>query len=153
MTAKLLRAVCFLLFTIGALCFFTPCVGYGRTLVVFADKGSEVCRFDVELAVTPEDQARGLMFRKKMGDHVGMFFIFEREEMRHFWMRNTLISLDMIFIDNKFMVVDIHHGAKPLDETVISSRKPARYVLEVNAGKAAKCRIKPGSKVKLLKNP
>ena len=96
---------------------------------------------------------KGLMFRKSMDNNAGMFFIFDRDETRHFWMRNTLISLDMIFIDNKYIVVDIHRGAKPLDETVISSRKPARYVLEVNAGKADKCRIKPGTKVKLVKSP
>ena len=130
-----------------------PRASSGETLIVYSEKGSESCRFDVELAVIPADQARGLMFRKKMDDHVGMFFIFDRDEIRHFWMRNTLISLDMIFIDNTFLVVDIHRGAKPLDETVISSRKPARYVFEVNAGRAEKCRIKPGTKVKLLKSP
>ena len=128
-----------------------PGVGFSETLIVYADQGSEVCRFDVELAVTPAEQARGLMFRKKMNDRVGMFFIFDRDELRHFWMRNTLISLDMIFIGSNFLIVDIHKGAKPLDEAVISSRKPARYVLEINAGKADKCRIKMGTKVKLLK--
>lgn len=125
----------------------------GVQIVVNDQRGKEQCRFDVELAVTRADQERGLMFRKKMDDHAGMFFIFDRDEIRNFWMRNTLIPLDMIFIDNKFLVVDIYHGAKPLDETVISSRKPARYVLEVNAGRADKCRIKPGLKVNLLKFP
>jgi len=93
------------------------------------------------------------MFRKTMDDHAGMFFIFDREEVRHFWMRNTLIPLDMIFIGNHFLIVDIHKSAKPLDEKMISSRKPARYVLEINAGRADKCRIKMGTKVKLLKAP
>jgi uncharacterized membrane protein (UPF0127 family) len=141
------------LIIIGAICFCMPHASSGETLIVHSDKGSELCRFDVDLAVTPAEQERGLMFRKTMDDHVGMFFIFDRDEIRHFWMRNTLIPLDMIFIDNKFLVVAIHRGAKPLDETVISSRKPARYVLEVNAGKADKCRIKTGAKVKLLKSP
>ena len=128
-------------------------IAFSETLIVYSEKGSETCRLDVELAVNPADQAKGLMFRKSMDDNAGMFFIFDRDETRHFWMRNTLISLDMIFIDNKYIVVDIHRGAKPLDEKVISSRKPARYVLEVNAGKADKCRIKPGTKVKLVKSP
>jgi len=128
-------------------------IAFSETLIVYSEKGSETCRLDVELAVNPADQAKGLMFRKSMDDNAGMFFIFDRDETRHFWMRNTLIPLDMIFIDNKYIVVDIHRGAKPLDETVISSRKPARYVLEVNAGKADKCRIKPGTKVKLVKSP
>jgi hypothetical protein len=125
----------------------------GAQIIINEKQGKERCRFTVELAETPAEQSRGLMFRKTMDDHLGMFFIFDRDEIRYFWMRNTLIPLDMIFIDNKFLVVDIHRGAKPLDETVISSRKPARYVLEVNAGKADKCLIKPGTKVKLIKSP
>jgi len=122
-------------------------------LIIFDNQGKETCRFLVELAVTREEQARGLMFRKTLNDRAGMFFIFDGEDLRHFWMRNTLIPLDMIFIDRNFMVVDIHKDAKPLDEKVISSRKPARYVLEINAGKAGKCRIKKGTKTRLMKTP
>jgi uncharacterized membrane protein (UPF0127 family) len=133
--------------------FYFSGITYGETLIVYSDKGFEACRFDVELAVTREEQARGLMFRKTMDDRAGMFFIFKEEELRHFWMRNTLISLDIIFIDSNFLVVDIHKGAKPLDERAISSRRPARYVLEINAGKADKCRIKNGTKTRLLKAP
>lgn len=92
------------------------------------------------------------MFRKSLDDKAGMFFIFQREELRHFWMKNTLIPLDLVFIDNNFLVVDIHKNAKPLDESIISSRKPARYVLEIKAGKADKCRMRNGTKTKLLKN-
>jgi uncharacterized membrane protein (UPF0127 family) len=135
---------------VGALFIFLQGKAFSETLVVYSEKGSETCRLGVELAITQTDQAKGLMFRKSMDENAGMFFLFERNEIRHFWMRNTLIPLDMIFIDNKYVVVDVHRGAKPLDETVISSRKPARYVLEVNAGKTDKCHIKPGSKVKLI---
>jgi len=106
--------------------------------------GSETCRFDVEPAITHEEQARGLMFRKSLDDKAGMFFIFQRED--------TLFPLDLVFIDNNFLVVDIHKNAKPLDESIISSRKPARYVLEIKAGKADKCRMRNGTKTKLLKN-
>jgi uncharacterized protein len=143
----------FLVLFICSICFCMVAAAYGETLIIYSEKGLETCRFDVELAVTPAEQARGLMFRKAMDDHVGMFFIFNSEEVRHFWMRNTIIPLDMIFIGNNFLIVDTYKGAKPLDETVISSRKPARYVLEINAGKADKCRIKMGTKVKLLKTP
>lgn len=125
----------------------------GETLIVYSDNGLETCRFDVELAVTREDQARGLMFRKTLNDRAGMFFVFDKEEVRHFWMKNTLIPLDMVFIDSHFIIVDIHKGATPLDETIISSRKPAKYVLEINAGKADTCRMKKGTKTKLLKTP
>jgi len=150
--SKLTKSYLYLLF-FGAIFVCLSGMAFSETLIISSEKGSETCRLDVELAVTAADQSKGLMFRKLMDNNAGMLFIFDRDETRHFWMRNTLISLDMIFIDNKYIVVDIHRGAKPLDETVISSRKPARYVLEVNAGKADKCRIKPGTKVKLVKSP
>jgi hypothetical protein len=140
------------LFVIGSLCICLSDMAFSETIIVYSDKGSESCRFEIELAVTPDEQARGLMFRKSMADKEGMFFIFDRDEIRHFWMRNTLIPLDMVFIDSKFSVVDIYRNAKPLDETVISSRKPARYVLEVNAGKVDQCRIKSGSNIKVIKS-
>lgn len=147
-------------FILAACCMLTQifvysCEGFCQDsqVIIYGSQGKEVCKFVVELAVTHEEQARGLMFRKTMDNHAGMFFIFDREEVRHFWMRNTLIPLDMIFIGNNFLIVDIHKSAKPLDEKMISSRKPARYVLEINAGKADKCRIKMGTKVKLLKTP
>jgi hypothetical protein len=133
------------------ICTCLPDISFGETIIIYSTKGSESCRLEVEIAATPEEQAKGLMFRKAMGDNEGMFFIFARDETRHFWMRNTLIPLDMIFINNNFSVVDIHRNAQPLDETLISSRKPARYVLELNAGKAEKCEIKNGAKIKLIK--
>ncbi|OPX99680.1 MAG: hypothetical protein A4E59_00194 [Syntrophorhabdus sp. PtaB.Bin027] len=139
-------------FIIITICFFVPCVTNSETLIIYSDMGSETCRFDVEPAITHEEQARGLMFRKSLDDKAGMFFIFQREELRHFWMKNTLFPLDLVFIDNNFLVVDIHKNAKPLDESIISSRKPARYVLEIKAGKADKCRMRNGTKTKLLKN-
>ena len=144
---------CLYLLLFGAIFVCLSGMVFSETLIISSEKGSERCRLDVELAVTAAEQMKGLMFRKSMDNNAGMLFIFDRDETRHFWMRNTLIPLDMIFIDNKYIVVDIHRGAKPLDETVISSRKPARYVLEVNSGKADKCRIKPGTTVKLVKSP
>lgn len=126
---------------------------WAELVIVYSEKNAETCRFDAELAITPAEQAKGLMFRKTMEEYHAMFFVFDRDEIRHFWMRNTLIPLDMIFVDGSFFVVDVHRGAKPLDEKIISSRKPARYVLEVNAGKATKCHIKPGSKVEIAKHP
>lgn len=136
-----------------SLLFYSKGLCQNEQLIIFDNQGKETCRFSVDLAVTREEQAKGLMFRKTMDGLAGMFFIFDGEELRYFWMRNTLIPLDMIFIDSNFQVVDIHKGAKPLDEKVISSRKPARYVLEINAGRADKCRIKNGTKVRFLKAP
>jgi uncharacterized membrane protein (UPF0127 family) len=147
-----LNKPCFYIIAIGAICVSLSGMACCDTIIIYSERGSETCRVDVELALTPADQAKGLMFRKTMGDHAGMFFVFDQDEIRSFWMRNTLIPLDMVFIDGKLSVVDVHRGAKPLDETVISSRKAARYVLEVNAGKADKCRIKAGSKIKVIKS-
>jgi uncharacterized protein len=116
----------------------------------FRPDGSEGCRFDIEVAVSPEEIGRGLMFRDHLPENSGMLFIFSNDETRHFWMKNTLIPLDMVFIDSSLRVVTVHARAKPRDEKVISSKEKARYVLEVNGGKAGRCGIVPGSRVELL---
>ena len=108
------------------------------------------CTFTVEVVTTPEEQARGLMFRERMDPDAGMLFDFHGDEMRYFWMRNTLIPLDMIFIGTDMKVVHIHRWAKPKDESNISSKFPARYVLEINGGRAASCRIEAGLKARFI---
>lgn len=123
-----------------------------QVVAMFLDgTGRELCRFKVELAVTPEEQSRGLMFRKDLGPDSGMLFINSNDGMRFFWMKNTYIPLDMIFIDSRNEVKHIHYGAKPLDETSISSQYPVKYVLEVNAGRAKKCNIRQGTKMSILR--
>jgi len=92
------------------------------------------------------------MFREHLDADGGMLFDFWGDGMRYFWMRNTLIPLDMIFIGADLRVVHIHRWARPKDETGISSKVPARYVLEINGGRAAACRIEPGSKARII-NP
>jgi uncharacterized protein len=120
-------------------------------LTLFLDgKGRELCRFKAELAVTPEEQSRGLMFRKDLGPDAGMLFVNSSDEMRSFWMKNTYIPLDMIFINSHNEVKHIHHGAKPFDETPIYSQYPVQYIFEVNAGRAKKCNIRPGTKMSIL---
>ena len=113
--------------------------------------GRELCRFKVELAVTPDEQSKGLMFRKALGPDSGMLFVNSGDDMRFFWMKNTYIPLDMLFIDSRNEVKHIHFGAKPLDETAISSQYPVQYVLEINAGGAKKCNIRPGTKMSVLR--
>jgi len=116
-----------------------------RVPVMFLDaNGRELCRFEAELAITPYEQSRGLMYRPYMPSQYGMFFINERDEMQHYWMKNVSIPLDIIFIDGNNDVVYVHHNAHPHDETTISSRYPARYILEINAGEAKECKIKRG---------
>ena len=101
-------------------------------------------RFSVELALTAEEQARGLMFRERLARNAGMLFVYEREQPVSFWMRNTLIPLDMIFLDDAGVVVKVHAEAVPGDETPIPSGAPARAVLEIPGGMAATLGIAEG---------
>jgi uncharacterized protein len=121
-----------------------------RSVVFQGNNGGELCRFTVELAKSPQETERGLMFRKSLGARSGMLFIFNEDAPRFFWMKNTLIPLDLIFIDSRLKVVHVHASARPLDESPIPSDTPAKYVLEVNAGRAADCRIISGTSVRFL---
>ncbi|MEO0485116.1 MAG: DUF192 domain-containing protein [Pseudomonadota bacterium] len=91
-------------------------------------------RFSIELAVTPEERGRGLMFRESMPRSAGMLFDFSEERPVAFWMRNTLIPLDMLFIEANGTVAHIHENAIPHDETPIPSTTPVRFVFEINGG-------------------
>ncbi len=112
------------------------------------DTGSGKHAFTVELARTNAEREKGLMNRRSMAEAAGMLFDFGRDQMLLFWMKDTYIPLDMVFIDHGGHVVSIKHDAKPLDETTISSQVPAAGVLEVNAGVADKIGLKVGDEVK-----
>ncbi len=103
--------------------------------------------FRVELAVTPEQQARGLMFRTEMGADEGMLFPYDQPRMLSFWMKNTVLSLDLIFIDEERRVINIAANATPYSEQSLYSGAPGIAVLELNGGRAAELGIVPGSKV------
>ena len=103
--------------------------------------------FDVEIARTPAEQAYGLMNRKSMPMDYGMLFLFQTEDERSFWMRNTLIPLDMIFIREDGTIHSIHDSAIPHDLTPVLSKGPVLAVLEINGGRAAALGIKPGDRV------
>lgn len=120
------------------------------SVIFYNEKNRVLCAFTVELAVTEFEQAKGLMFRRSLKKGHGMLFIHKDEDIRHYWMKNTYIPLDMIFIDSHSTVVDIYKNAKPLDETTISSKVKARYVLEINSGEADACGIKKGTTVKII---
>lgn len=121
-----------------------------KTVIFSNDKGRELCRFQAEIAITRNEQERGLMFRKNLRPCTGMLFVYDSDDLRYFWMKNTHISLDMIFIDGSLRVTYVHHKALPLDETVIDSKYPARFILEVSGGQARSCNIVPGVKVTFL---
>ena len=103
--------------------------------------------FAVEMAVTPEEQARGLMFRRELPEGQGMLFDFQREQPATFWMKNTYVSLDMIFIRADGRILRIAENTVPLSEALVPSGGPVRAVLEVVAGTARKLGIAPGDQV------
>jgi uncharacterized protein len=112
------------------------------SLVIDTEGGAR--RFIVELAATPEEQAQGLMFRRALAADAGMLFDLGGTRIATFWMKNTLIPLDMLFIDADGRVVDIHERAVPLSEAMIESKVPVRAVLELNGGSAARLGIHEG---------
>lgn len=100
--------------------------------------------FDVEIADTPQEQIRGLMFRTQLSVNNGMIFISETDQIWTMWMKNTLIPLDMLFFDRKGQIQKIIPNAQPLDLTPLSSDVPVAGVLEINGGIAEKYNIQPG---------
>jgi uncharacterized membrane protein (UPF0127 family) len=105
-------------------------------------------RFAVTVARTPQEQARGLMFVRRMSDDTGMLFAYDSPRRVSFWMRNTLIPLDMLFIDAEGRVRHIHENAQPRDETPVPSRGPVVGVLEINGGLSSQVGIAPGAVVR-----
>ncbi|MDD3020602.1 MAG: DUF192 domain-containing protein [Alphaproteobacteria bacterium] len=115
-------------------------------LTITNDAGNQIS-LDVEIADNSSSRARGLMFRRTMPETSGMLFIFPDMRQPSFWMKNTLIPLDMLFLDEKGQVVDIHNMAIPQDLTTITSSQPAKAVLEINSGMAKKWGIGLKSKI------
>jgi uncharacterized membrane protein (UPF0127 family) len=100
--------------------------------------------FHLEFADTPAQQEQGLMYRTSLAPNVGMLFDFRDEEVVAFWMKNTLIPLDMLFIGADGTIKTIHADARPGDLTPISSVAPVRFVLEIAGGRAAEIGLEPG---------
>jgi uncharacterized membrane protein (UPF0127 family) len=103
--------------------------------------------FQVEIADEPRETEFGLMFRRSMGENEGMLFDFGGEEPRSFWMRNTYIPLDMLFIKGDGTIESIAERTTPLSDKSVPSKGAVRYVLEINAGTSDELGIEPGDKV------
>ena len=109
-------------------------------------------RFTVELAETSKKQALGLMFREQMADDHGMLFLFPGEGIRSFWMKNTRIPLDIFYFDEDLKLVSVSENTKPCRTQrcpSYPSTGPAKYVLELNAGKAAELGVRTGDILEL----
>lgn len=106
--------------------------------------------FLAEIADTPEKLSKGLMFRQKIKDDYGMLFVFSDEDYRSFWMKNTLISLDIIFLNQEQQIVDMFLSVPPCRSDPCpsyTSNSPARFVLEINGGLAKKLELEIGDKI------
>lgn len=131
-----------LLFTVALA---APAFADDTTLVIRSQNGEHA--FTVELADTPADRARGLMFRESLAPDAGMLFDFHEERPVSFWMQNTLIPLDMLFIRADGHIANVHAEAKPRDTTSIPSDGPVAFVLEIPGGRAAELGIAAGDVV------
>lgn len=131
----------------------TPALAQPQTLQTFTtaplsiDTAKGPQHFTVELALTPAQQEQGLMFRRHLTPDAGMLFVVEHPQVMTFWMHDTYIPLDMLFIAAGGRIVDMHERAVPMSDATIVSRAPAIAVLEVNGGTVDRLGIKIGDVV------
>lgn len=110
-----------------------------------------ITSLDIEFAETEYETQTGLMYRKSMAKNQGMLFIFPDERMHSFYMKNTEIPLDLIFIKGDSTIASFQENAEPYNETGLSSQVPIKYVLEVNAGLSEKWLLEVGDKINFTK--
>jgi uncharacterized protein len=116
--------------------------------LVFTDSlGNNKVKIDIEVADTDYERQLGLMYRTEMEEYQGMLFIFPRQDFQSFWMRNTHIPLDIIFINSDKVIVTIHQNTIPYSDRSYPSSAPSQFVVEVNAGFTGKYNIIEGDKV------
>lgn len=116
--------------------------------LTFTDSlGTLKAKIDLEIADNDYERQLGLMNRKEMKENEGMLFIFPRQDYQSFWMRNTLISLDMIFVNQQKKIITIHKNTKTLSDQSYPSSEPSMYVVEVLAGFTDKHNIQVGDKI------
>ena len=111
--------------------------------------GGKTPTFTLEVCANDAERSLGLMYRKALPDNTGMIFVFSNERDNTFWMKNTYIPLDMVFVDREMKVVGILEDVPPLNEAPRSVGKPSMYVLEFSAGTMKKLGVVPGSKVEI----
>lgn len=119
----------------------------GELTLFKSTSDSIILKLDIEIADTAYDVETGLMYRSSMKDGQGMLFVFPTMRQRSFYMKNTEIPLDLIFLDNNNFIVSFQENAQPLDESSLPSQVPAQYVLEINAGLAEKWLLEIGDRM------
>lgn len=119
----------------------------GQLVITRGETTDTLALIDIEVADDNLKRARGLMYRASIPDNGGMFFIHDREEVQSYWMKNTYIPLDILFIDANLEIETIHHNTTPLREWSYASTQPVLYVLEVNGGFCNRHSIQKGDRV------
>ncbi|MEI6767214.1 MAG: DUF192 domain-containing protein [Bacteroidota bacterium] len=116
--------------------------------LTFADNNNKLLKkISIEIADSPGEREQGLMYRHTMPDSCGMLFLFDVAEPQSFWMKNTILPLDIIYVGEDYKIVTIAKNAVPYSEEAIPSVKPAKFVVEVNAGFTDEYNIKEGTTV------
>lgn len=123
---------------------------FGRGKIALTSPKLAPVSFNVEFAETPEERKYGLMHRTALELRTGMLFIYNTDAVRHFWMKNTPLSLDIFFFSEDKILVHSVLATTPFSEGVISSRVPARYVLELETGSADRYGIAVGAEFEFL---
>ena len=118
-------------------------------LMLLAATGDTIRKIEIEIADDDYERETGLMYREELGKDHGMLFIFPDEEERSFYMRNTLIPLDIVYFNADSSAISIHENTTPYDETGIPSNGAAQFVLEVNAGKLKEWQFELGDKISI----
>lgn len=119
----------------------------GELTFIDGETEEPISRIDVEIASTDFQRQMGLMFRPELEEDRGMLFLFDTEVMQSFWMKNTLIPLDIIYVNSRREIIDVYHSTETMSEKSYPSSKPAIYVVEVNAGYCKEHGIKEGDKI------
>lgn len=119
----------------------------GTLWLLNAAESDTLQQLEIEIADDEFEIQTGLMYRPAMQENRGMLFVFKRPEPHAFYMKNTLIPLDIIFIDSNKQIVNIHKNAHPLDESSLPSEGPVQYVLEINGGLSERWGLKKGDKI------
>lgn len=124
-----------------------PFAHQGELLFIGQTTSDTLAMIEIEVADDDQKRARGLMYRKSIPENGGMLFTHDREQIQSFWMKNTYIPLDIIFINNEKEIVTIHPNTRPMKEWSYASTEPALYVVEVNAGFCTRHNIKTGDTI------
>lgn len=116
----------------------------GEVTFISKDTRQPIKKIEIEAAVTPAERSQGLMFRNEMDEDKGMLFLFEQMDWQSFWMKNTLMPLDIMFIDDKGVINTIHKNTVPYSEKSLPSKQRSQFVVEVVGGFSDKHGIKEG---------